>query len=146
MTDRVFVDTNVFVYHFDVTQQKKHEIASDWISRLWESRQGRLSVQVLQELYVTLTAKLDPGLDRPSAQNIVRSLFAWQPVPPDESILSMAWNIEDRWQFAFWDALMVATAKSAGCTLLLTEDLQHDQLVEGIRVVSPFKVEPGAVL
>lgn len=61
---RTFVDTNVLVYARDISEPEKQRRASEWLAHLWRSREGRLSVQVLQEYYVTLTQKLKPGLPR----------------------------------------------------------------------------------
>ena len=54
-----------------------------------------------------------------------------------------AWSIEDRFGLSFWDALIVAAAQVSRCEVLLTEDLQHDLDLDGVRVVDPFQVEPG---
>ena len=142
MTARVFVDTNVFVYQFDTREPQKQARASDWLARLWSARSGRVSFQVLTELYVTLTRKLTPGLDRESARKVVRSLWAWQPVPMGERLFASAWDVQDRFGFSWWDALIVAAAKVADCSLLLSEDLQHDQDLDGLRVIDPFQVAP----
>ena len=72
----------------------------------------------------------------------MRSLWAWQPVATDESSFVAAWGIQDRFQLSWWDALIVAAARSAGCSILLTEDLQHGQSLDGLRVVDPFQVAP----
>ena len=76
----------------------------------------------------------------------VRDLLAWRPVAVDGTILERGWKIQDRYQLSFWDALIVAAAKSLGCRYLLTEDLQADQKVDGITVVNPFLRDPASVL
>ena len=75
MSAAVFVDTNVLVHSRDASERDKHNRARAWMAYLWGSRTGWLSFQVLQESYVTLTYKLDPGLDRASARDDVRSLL-----------------------------------------------------------------------
>jgi len=142
MTARVFVDTNVFVYQFDTREPQKQARARAWLVHLWTARSGRVSFQVLSEMYVTLTRKLTPGLDRETARKIVRSLRAWQPVPMDERLFAGAWAVQDRFGLSWWDALIVAAAKAADCSLLLSEDLQHDQDLDGLRIVDPFQVPP----
>jgi predicted nucleic acid-binding protein len=59
----IFVDTNVLVDARDSADLEKQATASAWMQHLWTSAEGRLSVQVLQEYYVTVTRKLDPGLN-----------------------------------------------------------------------------------
>jgi predicted nucleic acid-binding protein len=75
----------------------------------------------------------------------VKDLLAWRPVAVDAAILERGWRIQDRYGLSFWDASIVAAAKSVGCQYLLTEDLQADQDVDGVIVVNPFLREPGFV-
>jgi predicted nucleic acid-binding protein len=118
MTAPIFVDTNVLVYAVDAGAGVMHTAARDWMTMLWERQTGRISVQVLQEFYVTVTRKLRPGMSPSEAQREVRALMPW------------------------WDSLIVASAQTLGCRTLLTEDLQHGQQFDDLTVVNPFKVEP----
>ena len=146
MTATIFVDTNVLVYRRDSAQGEKQAQAEAWMERLWAARSGRLSYQVLQEYYVTVTSKLKPGLDAESARNDVRSLLAWHPVTVDAGVVEAAWVIQDRYQLSWWDALIVAAAQVANCRFLLTEDLQEGQELGEVRVVSPFNTSPESAL
>ena len=139
----VFVDTNVLVYARDTSHTTKQGRAADWIAALWELGEGRVSLQVLQEYYVTTTRKLKPGLDPEEARADILDLSAWSPVAPDLQMLAAAWSAEERFGLSFWDALIVAAAQVARCDILLTEDLQHDMDLEGVRVIDPFHVAPG---
>jgi predicted nucleic acid-binding protein len=139
----VFVDTNVLVYARDATDPVKHSRASEWVAHLWEVGEGRLSMQVLQEYYVTTTRKLRPGLEPEDARADVLDLAAWSPVVADTQMVAAAWSIEDRFGLSFWDSLIVAAAQVARCDVLLTEDLQHDLDLDGLRVADPFQVEPA---
>ena len=76
----------------------------------------------------------------------IRDLMAWGPAPVDGRILERAWKIQDRYQLSFWDALIVAAAKSLACRYLLTEDLQANQELDGIIVINPFLRDPASVL
>jgi len=138
----VFVDTNVLVYAWDDADPAKQERAAAWIDHLWDGGNGRLSFQVLQELYVTLTRKLAPGLKPEDARAAIRDLMAWRPETIGPLVLERAWSIEERYGISFWDALIVAAAGSARCETLLTEDLQHGAVLEGVRVVDPFQEPP----
>lgn len=139
----VFVDTNVFVYRFDETEPDKQRRAERWHEHLWRERTGRLSVQVLEELYASLTRKLDHPMDPAEARTAVRSLLAWDPVAVDSHTIEGAWLLEDRFSLSWWDALIVSAAQIAGCGHLLTEDLSHGHDLDGVRVVEPFRMEPG---
>lgn len=139
----VFVDTNVLVYRYDITEPDKQSRAELWLDHLWSTGTGRVSVQVLQELYASLTRKLDQPMDASEARTVVRSLFAWDPVLVDRKTLEGAWLLQDRYSLSWWDGLIVSAAQVTGCRHLLTEDLSHDQALDGVRVVDPFVMEPG---
>lgn len=136
----VLVDTNVLVYSRDTADPTKHASASEWMRHLWETGEGRLSIQVLQEYYVTTTRKLQPGLPTDVARADIDDLSAWRPVVIDTNGLGVAWSIEDRFGLSFWDSLIVAAAHIAACDVLLTEDLQHGADLDGVRIVDPFRV------
>jgi predicted nucleic acid-binding protein len=146
MTARVFVDTNVLVYARDRTDEEKNRVALAWLSALWDAHAGRLSWQVLQEYYVTVTRKLDFARDPALAREDVASLVTWRPIPLELGIIDAAWSIEDRFQLSWWDALIVAAAQAMDCTHLLTEDLQDGQVLDGVTVISPFTHTPAAIL
>ena len=141
----VFVDTNVLVYARDASDPEKQAVAAAWIAHLWTSAGGRLSVQVLQEYYVTMTRKLDPGLPAEEAREDVRDLTAWRPIRIDEAIVEAAWRVEDRFELSFWDSLIVAAAQAADCEGLLTEDLHHGLEIDGLRIADPFRTPVGSL-
>jgi len=145
MPDLVFVDTNVLVYNRDASESQKQKRAETWLAHLWNNRTGRISFQVLQEYYVTVTAKLDPGLDQESARGDVRALIAWHPITIDHRVLENAWHVQDGYAISWWDALIVSAAQVAGCQYLLTEDLQEKQEFGNLQVANPFHTEPDAL-
>jgi len=143
MTAPVFVDTNVLVYSRDSRVGAKQEKAAEWLDFLWRTRRGRLSRQVLQEYYTTVTRKLKPGLTAEEARADVRSLFHWlAPVDP-VALMESAWDLQDRFSLSFWDALIVGAAENLGCGVVLTEDLPTGQDLGAIEVVSPFATAPS---
>jgi len=117
--------------------------AQSWRAWLWETNKGRISFQVLQEFYVNATKKQPSALVE--IRREVSDLMAWQPIAVDASVIARAWKIEDRYGISFWDALIVAAAKIAGCRYLLTEDLQRGQELDGVVVVNPFLSEPSSL-
>jgi predicted nucleic acid-binding protein len=143
MNALVFVDTNVFIHALDQADLKKQESARTWRAELWRSRRGRVSFQVLQEFYVKITQKWPAARDEARAE--VRDLLAWRPVAVDAVILERGWKIQDRYGLSFWDALIVAAARSTACRYLLTEDLQAGQDVDGVTVVNPFHRSPDSL-
>ncbi|SRR5258706_15717919 len=138
MSAAVFVDTNVFVYARDANQPRKQPLAASWLDFLWREQTGRTSVQVLSEYYVTVTRKLEPGLDPEDAWDDVRGLMSWQPTPIDHSLLVRARDIERRYRLHWWDCMIVSAAQIQNCALLLSEDLQDGGEYGGVVVRSPF--------
>lgn len=138
MIGPVFVDTNVFVYLHDDSEPEKKTRADEWISLLVRGRSGRVSFQVLQELYYTLTSKRRLNVDVAEARLIVRELVVWQPIAADLAMLNRAWALQDRFPLSWWDALIIAAAQTCECKVLLTEDLQDGQEFGAVRVVNPF--------
>jgi predicted nucleic acid-binding protein len=146
MSAKMFADTNVLVCWRDASEPEKQARASAWMAALWERRTGRLSYQVLQEFYVTVTTKLDPGLAPDAARRNVRVLLSWQPLPVDTRILEGAWLIQDRYGVSWWDALIAAAAQAAGCRYLLSEDFQAGMEVGDLLVINPFMITPADLI
>ena len=138
----VFVDTNVLVYAQDRAMADKHVAARNWLRALWLNRAGRISTQVMHEFYAVTTRRLRPPMTTGDARAEVARYQRWHPWLVDFATIETAWGIESRFQINYWDALMVAAAQQQGCTILLTEDLQHDQWIDKLRVVNPFVLGP----
>ena len=141
-----FVDTNVLVYARDARDPVKQEAAEHWLRTLWAARSGRVSSQVLSEYYVVVTEKHRPGIDREEARADIRSLMSWGPIPVGSVVIQGAWTIQDRHGLSWWDSLIVSAAQVAGCTFLLTEDLEHERVFDGVQVVDPFQTAPSRTL
>jgi predicted nucleic acid-binding protein len=90
----------------------------------------------LQEFYVNVTRKLASPLPPEVAEARVRDFSGLPLVQVDPSLILAA--IARSRGFSFWDALIVEAALTAGAGCLLTEDLQHGQEIEGLRVENPF--------
>lgn len=93
---------------------------------------------------MTVTEKLQPGLDAAIARNDIRSLMAWQLIPMEERVIEGAWRVQDHYRFSWRDALIVSAAQCGGCRYLLTEDFSADQELGGLRVVNLFKNQPSS--
>lgn len=145
MSGSIFVDTNVLLYVRDLSERKKQRQAAEWLTFLWDSRRGRLSLQVLQEYYSAATTKLKPARSADDVREDVIALQAWKPGRADMNTIEKAWTLQDRYGFSWWDSLIVASAVTAGCRYLLTEDLQDQQIVEGTTFISPFTHAPEDV-
>jgi predicted nucleic acid-binding protein len=140
----VFVDTNVLIYAQDPRDAGKREQAGAWLRTCWQNHRGRISSQVLHELYANLR-RAAPGLSEADSRALVRRYRAWTPWLVDDATVEQAWDIRDRFDIGYRDALMLAAAQLQGCELFLTEDLQHDQRIDRLRIVNPFKLRPDAL-
>ena len=134
----VFVDTNVLIYALDPRDEVKKSAAQSWLTRCWHERTGRVSMQVLNEFYVNLV-RLNGSQFSARARAEIRHLMAWNPCPIDSTLLETAWGIADEASVSHWDALIIAAAIHQDCETVLSEDLQHDQVIEGVRIVNPFR-------
>jgi len=133
-----FVDTNVLVYAHDITAGSKHIQAKALISALWDSGHGCLSIQVLQEFYVTVVQKVSNPLQPEVTARIISDLSQWRLHVPEVDDVLEAIDIHQRNKLSFWDALIICSAKKLGCTELLTEDLNNGQFYEGVQAQNPF--------
>lgn len=139
MSDREFVDTNILVYAYDRSSGAKHDRARKLLDQLWESGNGTVSTQVLQEFVVYLRHKVAHPLGAQETRRVLQDLMGWNVfVNTAESILQ-ALEIAERYQISFWDGLIVQAAEGAGAEILYTEDLSHGQTYGGVRAVNPFK-------
>lgn len=136
--DLQFVDTNVLVYAHDVSAGGKHTLARDLIKALWPSGEGCLSVQVLQEFYVTVTRKVAKPLGSIEASQIIADLSAWQVHRPGAQDILDAIRLQQRYQVSFWDAMIVTSALQMGCRTIWSEDLNPGQVYEQVAVRNPF--------
>ena len=136
--DKIFLDTNILIYAYDVSAGKKHEMAKTILMDLWNSGKGVLSIQVLQEFFVNITKKVSKPLDIKTAKDIIKDLLKWDVVMIDGESLLEAVEIHIRHQYSFWDSMILKAAQKGGAVLLLSEDLMHGQTVDGVKIKNPF--------
>ena len=137
--DKIFIDTNIIIYAFDVTAGKKHEIAKKILVDLWDSGRGIISTQVLQEFYVNAVQKIPRPISKDQAKEIICDFLRWQIVINTGNSIVGAIDISSRYGFSFWDALIIEAALSGNADLLLSEDLQDGQNINGLIIQNPFK-------
>jgi len=138
MNGKLFIDTNVLLYAYDMDAGVKRDIALKIIEKLWEDRRGVISTQVLQEFYANVTRKIPKPLSPSKARGILECYRYWHVELNDPNAIFLASEIEERYRLSFWDALIVAAARNAGAERILTEDLNHGQNIEGILIENPF--------
>lgn len=138
MTGRVFVDSNLLIYAHDADAGPKQKQSAERLAGLWEDRTGCLSTQVLQEFYVNVTQKIKTPLSPGAAREVLRNYTVWVHSPLTPATVLRASEIAEAWKLSFWDSMIVAAAEQDGARELLTEDLNHGQVIAGVRIANPF--------
>lgn len=134
---RPFLDTNILLYAVGIhpDEKRKQRIAEDLIARMdWSC-----SVQVLQEFFVNATRG---GAGRALTDAAIFDyvdLLCRRPVQDMTLALFIdAVDIRRRHKLSYWDSAIIAAARARGCDVLYSEDLNHGQVIEGMRVENPF--------
>jgi predicted nucleic acid-binding protein len=138
MPDKYFVDTNILLYAHDRSAGLKHERARQLVERLWNSGQGVLSTQVLQELCINLRRKLARPLPVEEVRRLIQDYLSWEIVVNSPASVLHALEIEVRYQTSFWDALVLQAAESSGAAVLYSEDLAAGQKYGPIQIINPL--------
>lgn len=133
---RTFLDTNVLVYSDDPRDPTKQLTALDVINEHLRLRTGVVSLQVLQEYFVTTTGKL--RLDVGLAKRRVEFFAKFQVAEPTVTDILAAIDMHRLHGFSYYDALVLRMAKQTGCRILLSEDTQHGRDFDGLKIVNPF--------
>lgn len=137
-----FVDTNVLVYAHDSSAGVKRGQAVALLADLWASGHGCVSIQVLQELYVTLTSKVKNPISPKSAREMIAAYGEWRTYSPVPRDVLAAIDIQRAHGISFWDAMILRSAEASGCATLWSEDLQHGRSYGAVRVQNPFAAAP----
>jgi len=138
MSDKCFVDTNILVYAHDRSAGVKHQRAQRLLEQLWDSGQGVLSTQVLQELCINLRRKISRPLPVEDVRLLIRDYATWEVVTNTSESVLQALDIELRYKTSFWDALILQAAETSGATILYTEDLATGRRYRAVQVVNPL--------
>ena len=133
---RSFLDSNLLVYSDDPRDPAKQITALTLLKEHMRQRTGVVSLQVLQEYFVSARGKL--RLDAELAKRRVEVFARFHVVVPRVSDILAAIDLHRLLGFSYWDSLIVHCARQAGSAVLLTEDMQHGQVIDGVRVVNPF--------
>jgi predicted nucleic acid-binding protein len=132
-----FFDTNILIYAVDEGDPEKLGIASALVEEHLVEGDGMISVQVLREFY-SASLRLSRPLSEEQAQEMVGYFSAFRTLAEDAGMVLGAIRRSREYTLSFWDALIVEAALVGGADRLLTEDLQHGQEIEGLRVENPF--------
>ncbi|MBO7584026.1 MAG: PIN domain-containing protein [Treponema sp.] len=134
---KVFFDSNILIYSVDERDSLKQKIAIDLINKAMQNKIGAISTQSLQEFFSVTTKKLN--VSKEVAKEYLD--FFVDNFPVTQVTLSniyKAIDISIQTQFSFWDSLIVSAAHSSGCVIVYSEDMHHNQLVNGVKIINPF--------
>jgi predicted nucleic acid-binding protein len=138
MAEKYFVDTNILIYAHDRSMGLKHDRARQLVERLWNSGQGVISTQVLQELCVNLRRKVAKPVSPDELRSLIRDYLSWEIVVNTPEAVLQALDIEARYKTSFWDALILQAAEQSGAAVLYSEDLAAKQKYGTVQVVNPL--------
>lgn len=133
-----FVDTNVLLYAHDNSADIKYDQAKQLMISLWRSGRGFLSVQVLQEFFVTITRKVKNPMPPERAKELIQDLSLWQIHQPTAVDVIEAIDLQARYQLSFWDAMIIRSAKQLNCSVLWREDMNACQRFGEVELKTPF--------
>ncbi len=143
MTEKYFVDTNVFVYARDKFDEEKREKSLTLIRKLLENNSGVISTQVITELSSVLSRKYSVPDDIIKSE--VDKLLLWQPVIIDKIVLEFGLMLREQYKLSYWDAWIVAAANISECSYVLTEDLSHGARYHDVLIQNPYIVDLGDI-
>ena len=139
MSDRVFLDTNIFVYTFDLNAPAKAAKAASLIRSALQSQNGFISYQVVQEFFnVALRRFAQPMSAADAVQYLGTVLRPMLRIHSSQALFAEALNVQASAGLSWFDSIIVASALQAGCTRLLTEDLQHGRRFGSLCIENPF--------
>jgi predicted nucleic acid-binding protein len=140
MSDKAFLDTNVLIYAIDSSpeESRKSSFARNLIHQHIAYGTGVISIQVVQEFYVTATRKIAEPLSTDQALEYLNYLSILEMVRPDYAMVAAAIHIHRKYQLPFWDAMIIQAAVSAGCREIFSEDLNDGLEISGTKLVNPF--------
>ena len=138
MRGKVFIDTNFLIYLFSDDESLKREKCEFLISDKLLDNIIVWSTQVIQEFYSVLTRKL--GKEPLQVKKSIMTLKDFQLVTNDYNIILSAVDIQVLNNLTFWDSLILAAAASSNCSFLLSEDLNHGQIINGVKILNPFEL------
>ena len=142
MNDKFFMDSNILIYTFDSHTPRKQEKARELVAMALRTQQGIISFQVVQEFLNVATRKFEIPLTSSEAEKYINQVLTpLCEVSANIKLYIKTVEIMERWQYSFYDSLIIAAALQADCKILYTEDLQHEQVIEStLSIQNPFKL------
>ncbi len=145
MNGRFFLDTNIFVYSFDRNSPEKLRRSTQLIRQAVATGKGAVSYQVVQEFFNVALRRFSPPMTVAEAEQYLGTVFRpLLTVHSSQALYAEALHLQHKYRSSWYDSLILAGAFEAQCSVLYSEDLQHDQEFGGLRIENPFSSLPGA--
>lgn len=139
MSDRFFLDTNIFVYSFDRSAPAKARKSEDLIIKALETQKGVVSYQVVQEFFNVALKRFSQPMRVADAEQYLGTVFRpLLSVHSSASLYGEALRLQSRTRLSWFDSLIISAAIQANCDLVFSEDLQNGQRFGNLRVENPF--------
>jgi len=131
--DKVFLDTNILLYAFSTKDEKKHALAKNLVLS-----DAVISAQVINEVTVNLLKKFT--FDEDQVQRFLESSYSrYEVTELTHEVFSNASNLRKNYLFSYYDSIIVSAALLSGCTILYSEDMHHELIVEKqLKIINPF--------
>ena len=136
--DKVFVDTNIFIYSVDTNDLSKHKVAIDLIDACYANQNMIISFQVVQE-FINTVKKISGKKSFDLSAFCVNVLFPIWEIYPSRDLYMNGLNLQKRYKYSFYDSLIIAAALEGNCNILYSEDLHHEQKIESLTIINPFR-------
>jgi len=136
MTNRVFLDSNVWVYFFSDDKNYKAGVVQKFLDDNAIKYVFITSCQIVNEVCNVLKRH---GLTEKKIRFVIdeiTSICLIQDLSKEISLLAS--KLREKYSFSFWDSIIVATAKIADCILLVSEDMQDGLVIDQLRIKNIF--------
>jgi len=139
MSDKYFLDTNIFVYSFDPVDPRKARIAEELVTRGVGSRMGVISYQVVQEFMNVSLRQFKATMTVAELElYFFKVLLPMMTIPSSSGLFLEGLRLQAAGQIAWYDSLVVAAAIQGGCEVLYSEDMQHGRRFGDLVIQNPF--------
>jgi predicted nucleic acid-binding protein len=136
MDEPVFIDTNILIYAYSSTELDKKQLADKLLKT-----DVKISTQIVNEFIWVMTKKYN--INAVKIKRIVKGLFfVYEVVLINQKIIEQALTIADRYNYSYWDSLVLSSALEADCSIIYSEDMQHGQVIEEkLKISNPFAIK-----
>ncbi len=134
---KAFLDTNVLLYALDDREPEKQNIARHLIDDVVRLNRAKISAQVLNEFASNALKKF--RATPAQVDRILTTIDTVEIVPTTYDMVRASIALQMAARISYWDASIVVSAAVSGCDLLLTEDLNHGQVIAGVMIGNPFR-------